>query len=266
MGTQAQTVTAKEGWRWLTFGFTLFKKNPAGMLSLTVSYFGVVLFLSLVIPFAGSVLAAMLSPGLNAGMLTACRMVARGLPITPSILFSAFLEENKRFLKPFLRMGSLYALLVLLVSLLASSFGSIDMDLVMQDGKPDPGEMMSQMVNVLAVMAIAYLPVMMLFWYAPALLLWHEMSVGKALFFSFLAVWRNRAAFLIYATGWFLWLMTCVSAFTLVSLLLPLPTFLSGALNFIMVVGIFSVTLCTFYPSYLSVFEPKELGFDGTGV
>ncbi len=40
------------------------------------------------------------------------------------------------------------------------------------------------------------------FWHAPALVYWGEPGVGKALFFSTMACWRNKGAFSIYALAW----------------------------------------------------------------
>jgi hypothetical protein len=36
------------------------------------------------------------------------------------------------------------------------------------------------------------------FWHAPALVYWGGQPVGKALFFSTVACWRNKAAFVVY--------------------------------------------------------------------
>jgi hypothetical protein len=40
------------------------------------------------------------------------------------------------------------------------------------------------------------------FWHAPALVHWGAQSVGKALFFSTMACWRNIGAFTVYALTW----------------------------------------------------------------
>jgi hypothetical protein len=46
------------------------------------------------------------------------------------------------------------------------------------------------------------------FWHAPALLFWGDPGWAKSLFFSSVAVWRNKGAFAIYALVWIaLWLL-----------------------------------------------------------
>lgn len=46
---------------------------------------------------------------------------------------------------------------------------------------------------------LLFAPLMMAYWYAPVLVAWHQLSVAKALFFSFVACRRNWRAFLVYS-------------------------------------------------------------------
>ena len=50
---------------------------------------------------------------------------------------------------------------------------------------------------------LAILPVEMCLWFAPALIAWHGMPAGKALFFSFFACWRNRLPMIVYLLALF---------------------------------------------------------------
>ena len=49
-----------------------------------------------------------------------------------------------------------------------------------------------------------YIPLSLLFWHAPALVLWHGLTPIKSLFFSFVACLRNFWAMAVYAAAWFL--------------------------------------------------------------
>jgi hypothetical protein len=40
------------------------------------------------------------------------------------------------------------------------------------------------------------------FWHAPALVHWGAQPAAKSLFFSLMACWRNRGAFVVYALTW----------------------------------------------------------------
>jgi hypothetical protein len=46
------------------------------------------------------------------------------------------------------------------------------------------------------------LPISLLFWHTPALVLWGRQPVAKALFFSAVATWRNLGAFIMYGACW----------------------------------------------------------------
>jgi hypothetical protein len=49
---------------------------------------------------------------------------------------------------------------------------------------------------------VLYVPLSMLFWHAPALVFWQGVPPVKSLFFSWMACWRNKGAFLVYTLVW----------------------------------------------------------------
>jgi hypothetical protein len=49
---------------------------------------------------------------------------------------------------------------------------------------------------------LLYLPLSLLFWHAPGLVHWHSIPPAKALFFSFIACWRNLTAFAVFFLSW----------------------------------------------------------------
>ena len=69
----------------------------------------------------------------------------------------------------------------------------------MVGGKPERETLQS--IEFLAALLLAgglYLPIMMLFWFAPVLVAWHAMAPPQALFYSFFASLLNWRAFLGY--------------------------------------------------------------------
>jgi hypothetical protein len=56
--------------------------------------------------------------------------------------------------------------------------------------------------SALWVTMVLYVPLSMVFWHAPALVFWQQVSPAKSLFFSWMACWRNKAAFALYALFW----------------------------------------------------------------
>ena len=94
-----------------------------------------------------------------------------------------------------------------------------------------------------------YIPAAMAFWYAAPLAAWQNMPVGKALFYSFFAVWKSITAFIVYFMAWG---FICLSA-AMIAALLGGPT-LSVLILAPLAVVLTLSGYCSFYPSYKSLF------------
>ena len=105
---------------------------------------------------------------------------------------------------------------------------------------------------------LIYAPFAMAFWHAAPLATWQKMGFFKAIFYSFFAVRRCGKAFLAYALGW---IVVGIALPAIISALLGL--ILGKAIVAIMLLMPLSVILtivmyCSFYPTYLEVFEKPE--------
>ena len=98
---------------------------------------------------------------------------------------------------------------------------------------------------------------LMLTWFAPQLVAWHRQPVGKAMFFSLFACWRNRWPFLVLglALG-FLFIGVSWSATLLMNVLELSPTLGSMLLAPIALV-LTAVAYSTQYPIYRTVIETQ---------
>jgi len=195
---QALKLTAREGWRWLAAGFTLFRRNPAQLTMVVVGYWLMLLVVNS-LPVAGPVLATVCIPAFSVGLMNACREIDRGRLVMLPLLFSGFRMRPK----PLLVLGALYlaaSTVALLVSALAD--GGIFMQTMLGSYHPGEEDLASGALIAGAQMAmIVMAPVIMAWWYAPVLVAWHDMPVGKSLFFSFVACFRNWKPFLAYGAS-----------------------------------------------------------------
>jgi hypothetical protein len=91
--------------------------------------------------------------------------------------------------------------------------------------------------------------------FAAPLVFWQQMGVGKALFFSFFAVWRALRAFLLFFLGW----MLIVMLLTQVVLLLLGKTLLGMAIVQSLLMVIAMVFQCSVYAAYKTIFSEPEL-------
>jgi hypothetical protein len=243
--------TAAAGWSWVKQGFALFRRQPLEMLTLFFAY----MFLNMAIgfiPVAGDVLPFILLPVFSMSFMFACRDIEANKRVMPHLLISGFRLPSFKNLAV---LGLLY-LLTALLALAASTLvdGGHLWDLFMNQKTLDAETMADQ--NLALGMLFACLvstPALMAFWYAGPLIAWQQMSVGKALFYSFFAVKNSGKAFTVYGLSW-IGIVALLPA--LISTLLAAVVGNQAAL--VVVIPIYFILMvvmyCSFYPSYTDVF------------
>jgi hypothetical protein len=194
---RARIVPAAQGVRWLGEGWQLFRVAPLAWLALACVYLLGTNVLALV-PVVGFVAALMMVPALTVGMMSAARAASHGVQPGIRMLAEGFRNERRAQLA----LGAVYFLCSMLVfggTALADPEGKLRSVL---GGRAQPGELApGDLFPPLAVFALAYAPVLMMFWFAPPLAAWHSTGALKALFFSFVACLMNWRAFLAYAAA-----------------------------------------------------------------
>ncbi|MBL8378178.1 MAG: hypothetical protein JNM79_09935 [Burkholderiales bacterium] len=252
-----RTLPAAHGWLWILHGFSLFRAHPALWLLLLLFYW-LVLLLAGAIPLVGPLLGTALIPGLAAGFMVACRAVQEKTPPLPAQLLSP-LKTNTR---PQLVLGALYlGALTLVLTVVALADGGALFRIMLLGAKVSrqsiPELQMSALLGI-----IVYAPVMLAFWFAPALTLWEGMSPQKALFFSFFAGWRNLKPFMVYGLGWVLFALVVPMIIGLIAGAL-LPRQGSGASLVALIImpymlAVMCAMICSFYSSYVAIFAAQE--------
>jgi hypothetical protein len=248
-----EKIPAKDGWLWVKQGFALFRKQPAEMSTLFLSYMFLMLALG-IIPVLGQMLPLVLIPVFAMSFMQACVQIEKGQRVYPNLLLVGFRDPARNTL---LKLGLLYLLAATaVVALSALADGGVFWKAMMGGGlsakelESAAGDMRIAMV----IAAVLYIPAAMAFWYAAPLIAWQRMPLGKALFYSFFSVRRAGGAFLLYALAW---IVIAVVAPTLVSLAI---TFLTGNVNAVIFILLpISILLtvvmyCSFYPTYTALF------------
>lgn len=254
---RAHTLPAAAGWAWLTGGFAIFRRNPPILAMLVMAYWFIIL-LTNVLPIVGGVVASLIIPGLSVGIMQACRNLERGEPAGLPILWST-LRENPR---PLVLLGALYlisTLGILALSTLADGGELLRFMLSRQPVDPeaiDTGDFLAPAVLVFLLLV----PLLMAYWYAPVLAAWHRLSVGKSLFFSFIACWLNWRAFFVYGLG--LLLVSAILPGLVIGLLLALfpaaQNFITALVTAPLVLIVAPTVFASFYVSYRDVFTISE--------
>ncbi len=255
---RAQSLPPIAGWRWIIAGFALFRRNPPMLGLLVMAYWFTVLFLN-VLPFIGALAASLAIPGLSVGLMQAARNVDRGVPIGLPMLYGSF-RDNPRTL---LALGALYLCCTLGVLGLSTLVDGGELwHYMMANSRAERAAVEDADFTLAALFVSALLtPVMMAYWFAPALAAWHRLSVAKSLFFSFIACWMNWRAFLVYGLGLLLVLMV-LPALLLGVLLMLLPdaaTFATALVLTPLLLIVAPAVFASFYTCYRDIFGISEI-------
>ena len=238
-------------------GFSLFRKQPGGMSMLFLGYMFCMLAVSIV-PLLGQMLPVILVPVFSVAFVQGCLNIDQGKRVLPSLLMSGF---RKPALPVLFGLGVLY-LIMAIVAIGASSLvdGGTLWQLVTGQLNPQTSPEVIRESNIgsaiLLTMAMS-IPALMAFFFAAPLIYWQHVSLGKALFFSFFAVWRSLSAFIVLASTWFaISIVTSQLLFMIVGRT-PMAIQLMMPLSMILTV----IMHCSFYAAYRQIFGvPADAG------
>ncbi|MGH8633673.1 MAG: BPSS1780 family membrane protein [Burkholderiales bacterium] len=245
---EPRVVAARRGWQWLVEGYSLFRKSPAMWIALTVAL-AVLWVVSLVIPVLGPLLFNLLSPALFAGLMIGCRALENGKPLEITHLFASF----KQHAAPLVTVGGVYLVgTVIVVGIVLVIAGGSMLPAVLSKSGTDIETLRAaarSMALALAVGAAVYLPLLMLIWFAPLLVVFNGLAPVMAMKLSCVACVRNMLPFLVYG-----------AAILLLWLVLSLPAvlgFIGVLLGIALLAASIPVLICSIYASYQDIFAAR---------
>ncbi len=243
---EVRVVAAGKGWQWIVDGFTLFRKSPAMWLALTIAL-ALIWVVSLIIPLLGPLLFNLLSPLFFAGLMTGCRAVENGEALEIRHLFAGFKQQAA----PLVTVGGVYLVgTIIVMGIVLVAAGGSMLPTVLSKGAGTDIETLRAAVRSLAIAlaigATVYLPLIMLIWFAPLLVMFEGMAPVAAMKLSFAACLRNTVPFLVYGLAILgMWII------------MSLPAVL-GVIGSLLVVALLiasiPVLICSIYASYKDVF------------
>ena len=243
---EARVVAPARGWQWLFEGFWLFRKTPVIWLALTIAL-GLMWAVSLVIPVLGPLLFNLLSPALFAGLMIGCRALESGKPLEIGHLFAGFRQHAA----PLVTVGGVYLVgTVVVVGIVLVVAGGSTLPVVLTKPGTDIETLRAaarSMSLALAVGAVVYLPLLMVIWFAPLLVVFNGLAPVAAMKLSFTACVSNTVPFLVYGV-----------AVLMVWVILSLPAALGAAGGLLVVallVASIPVLICSVYTSYRDIFR-----------
>lgn len=245
-----EKLPAVSGWLWVKQGFALFCKQPGGLSTLFLGYMLCMLVVNF-IPVLGQLLTVILVPLFSVAFLQGCLTIEQGQRIMPRLLLSGFRKPAAPVLAA---LGVLYiAMAVFAIGASALVDDGVFWQLVTGQINPEDATKIiaeSNMGSALLLTIVLYIPAAMGFCFAAPLIFWKQLPLGKALFFSFFAVWRSKTAFLVFAAVWF------AISVTTSQLLFAIVGRTQMAMQLMMPVSMILTVImhCSFYASYRQIF------------
>jgi uncharacterized membrane protein len=197
-------VPSGRGSAWWTEGWRLFVAAPGTWIGITV-IFVVLMVMITVIPLLGSVATTLLAPVFAGGVLVGCRSLDRGGGLTVAHLFASFSDR----LGPLIIVGVLYligsfAIVVLVAGCLVATLGVGGLSALLSDDPFQAGFAVLTSVGVGALLAVLFglllgIPLLMAYWYAPALVVFRNDEPIAAMKTSFNACLVNMMPMLVYS-------------------------------------------------------------------
>lgn len=253
-------VPARTGWLWFREGLRTFWRRPLAMTGLFFLYVSVVSIVGL-IPIVGVLLSLAIVPAATLGMMAASREVVEGRFPMPAILLSAWRAGRQRA-RAMAVLGGLYTLCFLVILGLSALLDGGQLVRMFFLGGELSADVLnsSGFQNAVRLGMVLYVPLSMLFWFAPALVHWHGIAPLQSLFYSAVACTRNFWAFTVYTLAWTVLIFT-VTLLVLATALSVGSATLMAALTLpmamVMAAMFFTSIWFTFRDSYIAD-EPED--------
>lgn len=247
---QAAILPIHAGWFWIQQGYRICRSQPLAMFFWSMTL-GLLISFSYLIPLFGQIALIIATPSLTFITLSACRRIDVGEVMQLGMWTRPLRDRDVR--RRLMALGLAYLGCCLAGGLLATLpfLGNLTAAL---EGQVDELALLHAMRAPMLAFALLYILISMLFWHAPALIGWHAVPMKRALFYSMVACWRNKWAFLLYGISW----GAIFLAAQFVGVFLVMLGLSAAAVQLLMTplnIAIAAVLYASFYPAYVSIFH-----------
>jgi uncharacterized membrane protein len=193
-----RTRPAGDGVKWIGDGWPLFAKSPL-MWILALLILVVIAVIMNLVPIIGSLAYQIVTPVFYAGFTVACRAIERGGDFELEHLFAGF---KTRFTS-LMVIGLIILIGMMMIFLVFAFFVGFGVLGAVLAGNTDnivtalAGSALMIMLGLLVMLALM-VPLLMAYWFAPALVIMHGVAPLEAMKASFGACLRNFIPFLLY--------------------------------------------------------------------
>jgi hypothetical protein len=197
---------ARHGWYWITQAWRQFKAQPRVWLAAVALVYLVTFALSLV-PVLGSLATMILGPVFAGGLMLGAQSQERGGPLRVMAGFDGFSTHGGQLaLVGLLYLLGLFAAFIV-AGLIAMATGVVTAGSMDALNSSDPNVVAAALGPglglFLLVIMLTMVPLLMLYWFAPALVALEGMTAIEAMRMSFRGCWKNVVPFTVYGLALF---------------------------------------------------------------
>lgn len=188
-------LPAGRGAGWFREGLALFGRDWLIWIVNTILLLVILIVLGM-IPLV-SILTNILAPIFTGGLMLGCRSLDEGGRLEVGHLFAGFTHNSGRLAA----VGGLYLLgtiLVMIAAALVVLALGVDFGTMMTEPEAMTPEQGSSLLVGALVMLALFVPLLMAYWFAPALVVLHDLGAMQAMKLSFRGCLKNILPFLIY--------------------------------------------------------------------
>jgi uncharacterized membrane protein len=196
-------VPAGHGTQWWSSAWRLFTAEPIVWLLITIVYIAIMIVLSFV-PLLGQIAVSLLHPVFLGGIVLGCREQDRGGTLSVQHLFAGFNEKlGPLVIVALLNLVGWFVVGCITLVLAIASLGGGFLSAMLAGDAMQAGAAMFTTMGLTALIVILVglllaIPLLMAFWFAPALVVLRGDEPVAAVKASFRACLRNIPPFLIY--------------------------------------------------------------------
>ena len=189
-----RAVDAGRGWEWIAAGFALFKKQPGTWILILIVLLVCSVLLSLV-PLVGGLANMLLLQVFMGGVMLGCRALESDESLEVGHLFAGFKQNTSDLVV--LGVLALVAWVIALIPALLIVGGGSFMAMMRGDAAGIAALGLTFVLAMLVVLALS-IPLYMALWFAPSLIVFHNLKPVDAMKTSFFACLKNIVPFLLY--------------------------------------------------------------------
>ena len=268
---EPRKVAWGEGAAWISQAWRIFRLRPWMWLGM-IFVIGLIGALVQLVPFVGGLISALLSFFFTGGLMLSCDALEEGGELQFDYLFSGFkykfgeLAVLTLLYIAFFIVGLIVA--SILFAIFVGGFNPGEFAAAINSGSGDAGDALLVILFMLIIMMLC-IPLIMMVWFAPALIVLHDVRPFESMKMSFKACLRNIGAFIVNGLAWSGMALAAVLVITLVGLPFGLfsnnagPAYLVISLMMLLMIPLWLVFACMmqigYYTAYRSIWTDPPL-------